>query len=75
MFDREMRYLAVSRRWMADYHLETETLEADPITTFSPSISEEWKACIAAPWRAKPCELTRTALCGRMALSNGCGGM
>ncbi|RAJ97464.1 PAS domain S-box-containing protein [Larkinella arboricola] len=43
MFDREMRYIAVSRRWMEDYRLPGSVLGLSHYDVF-PTITEEWKA-------------------------------
>lgn len=50
MFDRDLRYIAVSRRWLDDYHLSEAILGSSYYDVF-PNISEEWKAmhkrCVA----------------------------
>jgi len=43
MFDREMRYLAVSARWKHDYHLEQEDLVGRLYYDVFPNIPEQWK--------------------------------
>lgn len=44
MFDREMRYLAVSRRWIMDYRLSEGDIIGRSHYAISPEISERWKA-------------------------------
>jgi PAS domain S-box-containing protein len=44
MFDKEMRYLAASRRWMADYHLGDRDLAGCSHYEIFPEITEELKA-------------------------------
>ena len=43
MFDREMRYQAVSRRWVEDYRLEGREIIGFSHYTIFPEISESWK--------------------------------
>jgi len=44
MFDKEMRYLAMSRRWITDYNLSGQTLIGKTHYEIFPEISQEWKA-------------------------------
>ena len=44
MFDREMRYLSVSRRWLTDYNLGGRDLRGISHYAIFPEITEEWKA-------------------------------
>ena len=43
MFDRQMRYLAVSRRWLADYHLEKQDVLGVSCYQLSPDLPEHWR--------------------------------
>src|SRR5215813_6811828 len=44
MFDREMRYLAASRRWMTDYRVEDRDIRGQSHYALFPEIPESWKA-------------------------------
>ena len=43
MFDREMRYLAVSRRWVRDFGFADKDVVGHSHYEINPDISEEWK--------------------------------
>ncbi len=43
MFDREMRYVAVSQRWCKDYRLERDAILGKSHFEIFPNLSESWK--------------------------------
>ncbi|WP_243295723.1 hybrid sensor histidine kinase/response regulator [Geothrix mesophila] len=43
MFDREMRYLAVSRRWLSDFHLGEQAILGRSHYDIFPEIPEAWR--------------------------------
>ncbi|WP_243303479.1 PAS domain-containing protein [Geothrix oryzisoli] len=43
MFDREMRYLAVSRRWLSDFHLGEQAILGRSHYEIFPEIPEAWR--------------------------------
>ena len=47
MLDRDLRYLAVSRRWLTDYNLGDRDLVDQPLYEVFPEIPERWKAAHA----------------------------
>lgn len=44
MFDREMRYIAASRRWISDFHLNGRRIIGESHYTVFPEIPECWRA-------------------------------
>ena len=43
MFDRQMRYIAVSQRWLTDYHLSAQDLIGRSHYEVFPELAESWK--------------------------------
>ena len=46
MFDREMRYMAASRRWLSDYGIEVENIVGHSHHEFFPDIPDRWNSLI-----------------------------
>jgi two-component system cell cycle sensor histidine kinase/response regulator CckA len=57
MFDTQMRYMACSKRWLSDHHLENRDLKGLSHYKVLPEISEDWKAahrrCLAGAREAR----------------------
>jgi PAS domain S-box-containing protein len=51
MFDKELRYLAFSRRWLSDFDLGTQRLQGRPYAEVIPEMAHDWsttlKRCLA----------------------------
>ncbi len=43
VFDRDMRFLMVSRRWITDFNLEDRTLIGEPLADLFPGIAARWQ--------------------------------
>lgn len=57
MFDREVKYLAVSEKWMSDYDIEDQSVIGQSHYEVFPEIGEDWKRihreCLAGATRSK----------------------
>ena len=74
MFDRDMRYLAASRRWLSDYGLDDAIILGRSHYKIMPEIPERGKPFTVAVWMAKSSRQTRNASNGPMVPSSGCAG-
>ena len=58
MFDREMRYVAVSGRWRVKYLGDVERVLGESHYEVFPQCPESWRAAhrrgLAVPWRCRP---------------------
>ncbi len=53
MFDREMRYMAASRRWLSDYGIEVEDIVGHSHHEFFPDMPDRWKDVIEKGMRGE----------------------
>ncbi len=65
MFDPEMRYLHLSRRWRSDYGLGERDMRGVSHYEVFPEIPARWKEVHRALWRARCCGTKMTASIGR----------
>jgi PAS domain-containing protein len=73
MFDRDMCYIAVSRRWLSDYGLGERDLRGQSHYDIFPEIGEAWKEAHRRG-QARFCAPRATASSGPMVRCNGCVG-
>ncbi|MEP7288755.1 MAG: EAL domain-containing protein [Chloroflexota bacterium] len=64
MFDKDMRYLVVSKRWVQDYHLESNNVIGRCHYDVFPGISERWKRLFEQGLRGVPEQLGEDSLIG-----------
>ena len=74
MFDTEMRYLSVSRRWLRDYGLEGRDLTGESHYESFPRLQRSGGRPTGAGWPVKCCGARGIASSGPTARCSGCAG-
>ncbi len=74
MFDRQMCYLHVSRRWLTDYGLEGRHLRGMSHYQVFPEISDHWRQIHARAWQGRFYGPMRSNLFAAMVPFSGSGG-
>jgi len=74
MFDREMRYISASRRWIEDQGVKEWNVVGQSHYELAIRFPMGGKRNIAEPWMAKPYRSTKTATRERTGVNGGCGG-
>ena len=74
MFDRNMRYIACSRRWLRDYWPDEVSLVGQSHYEEIPEIPESWKEVHRRDSLARSCAPRKIPSCAPTGKPNGCAG-